>query len=192
MTAHELDQAVGDRIRSYQPGSTPPWGAVRTRRYRRLATRSAAAVFAVLAAGAVVAHPRDRADHVVVTASPPSAVAAGPHHGPNAVDRAAEKRWREKGSRTYSMNLTVLCQCHGGGMTVPVRVEDDGLPPTPSTWPSITSIDRIFQRINAAEDARITAKYDPVYGFPTAITFDQILNAIDDEVSYTITNYRAG
>ncbi|MCW2502456.1 MAG: hypothetical protein JWO79_740 [Actinomycetia bacterium] len=194
MTAPELDRAVADRIHAYQPSAIPPFGAVRTRRNRWVATRSAGAVVAVLAVGAAVLQPWNRADHHVVSilpaASPSPAATAGPHHGPNAADRAAEKRWRAHGLRTYSMDLTVLCECHGGGMTVPVRVELGGLPPTPSTWPSLTSIDGIFERIDAAQDARITAKYDPVYGFPTQITFDQILNAIDDETSYTITNFR--
>jgi hypothetical protein len=44
--------------------------------------------------------------------------------------------------------------------------------------------------INNGEGERYTVTYDPVYGYPKEIRFDRIVDAIDDEIAYTISAYR--
>ena len=190
----ELDRAVAARIAAHRPDGGPPFDELRRRRRQR-STRAAAAAGAALVAAAVLAAPVAlRGDQGPVAFAPggttgtPSATADPSPVSPN---RAAYDRWRAKGGPNYTMRFTRTCFCAAlGPVTVTVRnrkvVRPAGLP-----WASeLRSVDELFTLILSGKADRIDVTYDPRYGFPRSIDADMIVDAIDDEVSYRVSDYR--
>lgn len=55
-----------------------------------------------------------------------------------------------------------------------------------------STIDRVFLALEADQtgDAdEVIVEYDPTYGFPANVAVDNIKEAIDDEISYQISNF---
>ncbi len=129
---------------------------------------------------------------------PPGSV--GPT-GPIA-DRAAGQRslWASLGIRNYTFSIERQCFCpeewrgpfdvtvvegeatlvtYQGGVAVPERVES--LPRT---------MEAVFALVieNAPSEPEVV--YDDRFGFPLRIDLDPIKNAIDDETTFVISNFR--
>jgi hypothetical protein len=210
----DLGSAIEDRIGRFQPAAAPGFDVVRARRRRRVAARCVVAVAAVGGVSAAVApyalgsspvdsvhvaapRPSPSAERSQELPSGPSTPVPAPGSGakqqPDARDRAAQQLWRSKGAKKYMITLTVMCFCAGAGTPHQVWVEG-GIPaPGPSDrGPSVVSIEMLFDMINRGEGERYTVVYDQTYGYPKQISFDRIVNAIDDEVSYEILAYHPG
>jgi Family of unknown function (DUF6174) len=54
------------------------------------------------------------------------------------------------------------------------------------------TIDELFVIIGAqlAKDAIVEVEWDDAFGFPTSIAVDPIINAVDDEFGYLVTDFR--
>jgi hypothetical protein len=186
----DLDRAVAARIAAHRPDDVPPFDQLRARRRQRSARGTAAG--AALVAAAVLAAPVVlRGDQSPVAPAPGGAPDAGAGWSPVSRDRAAYDRWRAKGWPNYTMRFERTCFCPAlGPLTVTVHnrkvVRRAGLP-----WASeLKSIDDLFALILSGQADRIDVTYDPQYGFPRSIDADMVVDAIDDEVRYRISDYR--
>lgn len=113
---------------------------------------------------------------------------------------AAESRWRvvRPASNTYVMRQQILCFCAfansefvvtvvNGAITsiVPVVPPQNGFPaPEPRYF---RTIDQLFAEVHGALKKPGTLQevtYDPVAGYPSHLSLDPVLDAIDDEVIY--------
>lgn len=103
----------------------------------------------------------------------------------------------------YRYTLTVDCFCPGGRFDVVVRngevvhsrrtgsggVGGSGDPPGGLT------IDGLFTLVSQARGssppaANVTVSYDERFGYPQRISIDRIADAVDDEISYTVSDFR--
>ena len=124
--------------------------------------------------------------------------------GPDRRLVVALARWAEQSPASYRITVSRSCEClseMSGPVVVAVSngaVESRHYTSTgavvPSTYAaSFPSVDGLFEIIEAARRegaAQLDVTYDPTYGYPTEVVFDNIRNAIDDEQTYTITDYR--
>lgn len=117
-------------------------------------------------------------------------------------DRANAQRtvWRSQGIRSYTFAIERQCFCpedwrgpfdvtvveggatlvrFNGGVAVQDRVAD--LPKT---------MEALFDLIVANAPSEPDVAYDDRFGFPLRISLDPIKDAIDDEVTYVISNFR--
>jgi uncharacterized protein DUF6174 len=113
--------------------------------------------------------------------------------------------WEKQEISHYRYQLSILCFCpFAGQMPLTIEVSDgnaisvttaDGSEPGPNSlsYEQVDTIDKLFATLAKAEaeadDVQVT--YDPTYGFPTTIAIDNIKDAIDDEISYEVTNFEA-
>lgn len=187
----DLDRVVADRIAAYRPEHVPPFPAVEAARHRRLRARTgvAAGLAAVAAAGALAAPPLLRDDPIRVLIPDGATQAAVPADPlpPTLGDRPsvadARRLWQARGARSYTITVTVSCFCvPTGPHRVTVR---DG-----RTVGSGPSVDDLFATIESPDFDRVSATYDPRYGFPTRIAVDPNLDTIDEERTFTVTDYR--
>jgi hypothetical protein len=61
------------------------------------------------------------------------------------------------------------------------------------TYQTYATIDRVFlalQSAYTAEADEITVTYDPAYGFPATVSIDYIIEAMDDELSYQVSDFQ--
>jgi Family of unknown function (DUF6174) len=191
-----LDRAVADRIAAYRPETLPPFTAVEDarRRRRRVRTGAAAGLAAVAVAGvlAVPAVLRDPApgpagDVPAAAPAPSTVVSTIPHPEPTPVPAGelARQRWQTNGARSYTIKVTLLCFCSPTRpRTVIVR---DGK--TLGDGPSVADL---FETIFSGGFDKVTATYDPTYGFPTRVIVDPDLNTIDEERTWVVTDYHPG
>jgi hypothetical protein len=112
----------------------------------------------------------------------------------------ARQQWQRAHVMTYEMTLVVSCFCGlQGPMIVSVR---DGLvteahrvsdgQSLDTRW--VPTVDTIFTRIDAAFRQRhgtIDLEFDAALGFPRHANLDPIRDAVDDEVSYQVSNLSA-
>ena len=119
------------------------------------------------------------------------------------------QRWQSAGITHYRFTLFIGCFCpFSDQMPITVEVQNgevismkasDGTPiaatdPGYETFSRHATIDRIFSTLEAglAGDAdEVTVTYDPTYGFPSEINFDYIKNAMDDELSLSVSKFEA-
>ncbi len=113
------------------------------------------------------------------------------------------QKWRVSGITDYQYRVALICFCLIGK---PVNMEvhgdlvsmthENGMPvDTTSTgydlYPRYSTIDREFDEIEMelakADSVRVT--YDSALGYPTRIDVDNILSAVDDELSVEITGF---
>ncbi len=110
---------------------------------------------------------------------------------------AAREAWAALGLDNYDVEMVRGCFCIGGGrLSVLVRddsvaavfPQDDYWSGEIDWWQYIPTVDELFDLI---EDAQQNAdSWEVQYsddGYPTRIDIDWITNAIDDEISYTIS-----
>ena len=106
----------------------------------------------------------------------------------------ARALWEAQAPETYTMTLTRGCECLGGTWTIlghagePVggivpRGDDIGMP----------TVDGLFDEIDRAllgdePAATLDVTYDPALGYPAKLSIDWIEDAIDDEVTYTVSD----
>ena len=111
--------------------------------------------------------------------------------------------WRGKNIRSYHYQLRINCFCPPE-ITSPVTVEvrsgelasirytEDGRPVTNEFFNRFTTIDKLFDILREAEERkadRISAEYDPVYGFPTNVFIDYLFSAADEELGFAFTGF---
>jgi hypothetical protein len=114
----------------------------------------------------------------------------------------AEARWRATGIVDYTYDLARSCFCPELAVTISVvagetrAVTKDGRPAraeelvsVPVTIPELFAV--IRRELGRGADAGpATIRYDAARGFPMSASFDPIVNAIDDEYSFTVSNLR--
>jgi hypothetical protein len=124
----------------------------------------------------------------------------GTDDGPLRDNRA---RWESRGPASYSYVMQRGCFC-GPDMSdaVLIVVENDarvsatyvatGQPVQTSFLAFFPTMDGVFDMLQEAyDDAHsVSVRYDNTLGFPTHAEIDYMKNAIDDEVSFTITDLR--
>jgi hypothetical protein len=133
-----------------------------------------------------------------ITAVPGTTGPTGP-----IADRANAQRtvWRGQGIRSYTFTIERQCFCpedwrgpfdvtvveggatlvrFKGGVAVAERVQN--LPKT---------MEALFDLIIASAPTEPDVAYDDRFGFPLRIALDPMKNAIDDETTYVISNFRA-
>jgi hypothetical protein len=106
-------------------------------------------------------------------------------------------KWRAQGLTTYSFTLHQVCFC---GINGPVRVVvvngsavnatmiSNGQSVDPRFVSSIESLFDFIQRGIANHSAVLEVTYDPARGFPTRIVSDGSKSAVDDEVTYEVSD----
>lgn len=117
--------------------------------------------------------------------------------------------WQDAGITHYSFSLNVGCFCAfrdqmpltievQNGKVVSITALDGTLVPATDpgyeTFERYATIDRIFSELEAGLAGgadEVTVTYDATYGFPREIYFDFILEAADDELSITVSNFVA-
>jgi hypothetical protein len=106
--------------------------------------------------------------------------------------------WNALGITTYELEFQRLCYCPPeftrpyvveveNGVIVAVRRGDTGEAVDPGAWDRVHSVDSMFDLLEGALDGgadEVLATYHPEYGYPAEIHIDDILMAVDDEVSY--------
>lgn len=116
-------------------------------------------------------------------------------------------RWNSAKNSHYRYSLFIGCFCpFAGDMPLKIEVKDgeiismtrfDGTAinktdPSYEIYTSYATIDRIFLNLEAdltGEADNITVTYDPTYGFPANVAVDYIKDAVDDEISYQISDF---
>lgn len=125
--------------------------------------------------------------------------------GPQPLDFVvAMQKWESRGPSDYSFDYALTCFC--GMLTWPIRVEVRGGEVVRATragtedelseeeLAQLPTIDELFAMIAEAieqDAAVIDATYDDELGYPVSVFIDWIKNAVDDEVSFTVTNVTA-
>ncbi len=130
--------------------------------------------------------------------------------GPNRLVRAEYQRnrdaWNDAGLQTYSYQLFVSCFCPIGPSPAVVSVDNGTI--TSVVWADTTgsggrdpdslyglTIDDLFDVVANAievEADELLVEYDADRNFPATISIDFYFNAIDDEVSYTVSAFTEG
>jgi hypothetical protein len=118
-----------------------------------------------------------------------------------------ESKWQDAQVTHYRFQLGVSCFCPvGDRMPMSVEVQDgeivsitdvtgaafEASDPLNELVMKYATIDRIFTELQSAEvrDAdKLTATYDPTYGFPTEVSIDFVEQATDDELYLSILTF---
>ena len=116
-------------------------------------------------------------------------------------------RWNEANISHYRYQLFIGCFCpFGEDMPITIEVNNgeiismtsgkgtviDSASPLYEVVNRYSTIDRVFLALKAdqtgdAED--VIVAYDPTYGFPANVAVDNIKEAVDDEISYQVSNF---
>ncbi len=116
------------------------------------------------------------------------------------------KKWREAGVSHYRYNLVIGCFCpfyqdmplavevQNGEVVSITRVDGttvDASDPNHEYYVKYATIDRLFAELESemAGAEEVTAAYDPEFGFPMEVSIDVIKLAMDDELSWRVTNF---
>jgi Family of unknown function (DUF6174) len=114
----------------------------------------------------------------------------------------ARARWEQWGLDDYDIDLTRSCFCIGAGeMTVLVRddtvaavLQEDNLwSSDQSWWQYIPTVDGLFDLAEEALDDAASADvtFSQSHGYPVEISIDWIREAVDDEISYSVSSIDA-
>lgn len=125
--------------------------------------------------------------------------------GASDYDKNLEK-WNDAGIAHYRYSLFIGCFCpFMEEMPITIEVNNgevvsmtsakgpiDATNPLKEVADRYSTIDRVFLALKAdqtgdAED--VIAAYDPTYGFPANVAVDNIKEAVDDEISYQVSNF---
>jgi hypothetical protein len=118
--------------------------------------------------------------------------------------RAARLRWQRQRPEAYSYVLERLCFC-GREAVGPVRIEvrgdsvlsrtytasgePVGLPFRQYFDPMEAVFDAVAQALERDADS-LAARYDPARGYPVSVVIDYIENAVDDELTVRVSEFR--
>ncbi len=115
--------------------------------------------------------------------------------------------WRSQQITDYSWNERIFCFCAGPleWDVFVVNTEKDsvdfdtvGIPPEDMAevreyvFNNAHTVEAAFDKIEellSRDVASLVVSYDATYGFPTSISVDYILNAVDDEITYRFTEF---
>jgi hypothetical protein len=109
---------------------------------------------------------------------------------------ANRQKWSDRGYASYTFTLRMDCFCAINGPVSVLVVADSARVTLQSTGeiidaPWIPTIKKLFDVIDqdiARHAAVLRVTYDATLGYPSLIVSDPIANAVDDEVTYTVTN----
>jgi hypothetical protein len=109
-------------------------------------------------------------------------------------DRAARELWLAAGPADYRFTVDVRCFCPTAE-PVEVTVSDGQVvsarPAPPEYWSAVVvpvpDLFRLVGELRGSADS-VDVSYDAELGFPTDISVDRITEAVDDEVSYVVTD----
>jgi hypothetical protein len=109
---------------------------------------------------------------------------------------SAQTRWQAASIASYRYTIARFCFCPLVTQVVTVRngevVSVEAAPGSEGTRDGMT-VDELFdeldQILGASQHGEVTADYDPDMGVPLTVSADPTVNAIDDEFSYTITDF---
>lgn len=110
--------------------------------------------------------------------------------------------WESLGIHHYSFDQQRQCFCSNGGRRVQVVVRADTIasissidtlqPPVQSgSYLTVDSLFGFIEWARAFSGAKIEISYNERYGYPERIFFDPLPNAVDDEIAYITSNFRA-
>lgn len=113
--------------------------------------------------------------------------------------------WDSRAINEYHYVMRRLCFCapestspqvitvHGGVITSVVYASNGAPVPAfiASTALSVTGLFDIIQQAIDRDAYQLSVQYDAALGFPTSIAIDYILNAADDEVTYTAGSFQS-
>jgi hypothetical protein len=106
---------------------------------------------------------------------------------------AARAAWRRAGIRSYRYRLETSCFCGSSGAgRHHFRVRNRRPVKPPKRYRDVATVPRLFRTIQEAIDqrggtAKVTYRRN---GSPKSITDDRVLDAIDDELYYTIDRFK--
>jgi len=111
-------------------------------------------------------------------------------------------RWFNRGVTDYQFTIARLCECapeSSGPVVVEVRngvVSErkyaSGISVDPQYSDLFTSVPGLFDLIDEAirrDAAGLAVRYNGSFGYPESIQIDWVAGAVDDEVSYHITDF---
>jgi len=113
-------------------------------------------------------------------------------------------KWQAQQIADYQFTLRVICFCPED-ITSPVIIEvRDGTfssiryaqdPDAVSTdfFGRANTVEKLFIIIEEAiedEADELTVDYDPDYGLPLKIAIDPVFNAVDEEITYTVSDFK--
>lgn len=103
--------------------------------------------------------------------------------------------WAELGPSSYSLNLVSACGERSGLGTYKVTVTPEGITAEGTTrWSfgtDVQTVPDLFEFIDDADSGGaqvVDVTYNSDLGYPETISVDYMVNAIDDEVCYTVKN----
>lgn len=115
----------------------------------------------------------------------------------------ARERWAARRPDGYAFVVVRSCNCtlEGIGPAV-VEVDDDGSVsrqfvnpqlagsiPSPTLFPAVEGLFAIVEEALAGDAHRVEATYDPNLGHPIRIDIDYSDPAVDDEITYVISDF---
>jgi hypothetical protein len=111
-------------------------------------------------------------------------------------------RWYSSGIADYQFTIARLCECSAesaGPVVVEVRDGEvserkyvSGISVDPQYADLFTAVPGLFELIDEAlrrDAAGLAVRYNPAWGYPESIQIDWVAGAVDDEVSYRITDF---
>jgi hypothetical protein len=117
----------------------------------------------------------------------------------------ARQKWQEAGISHYRFNLNMICFCaFAENMPLVIEVQDGEVvsmeyqngneidPASLEFFQRYETIDKIFAELEKAaggEADEVTVSYDDTYGFPEQIDIDFVKEAIDDELSMSLSGF---
>ena len=112
----------------------------------------------------------------------------------------AEALWKVKKPAAYQFSLRVGCFCPGVEKAQVFRVSDGKSVPTEALTETqrrlfayYDTVDKLFnvirERLSRAP-FKITAQFDPVFGYPTNFYYDYSATIADDELTLTISGFK--
>jgi len=119
-----------------------------------------------------------------------------------ASDRSSERRhltdnralWARQHLSDYRFRLRVDCFCPSRGHAVTVTVRDGRPHGAADFQKRFDTVPEMFTRLRHAlydpKAGKVAARYDARRGFPRTASIDQIKNAIDDEIGWTVDRFK--
>lgn len=114
----------------------------------------------------------------------------------------ARARWFGSGVSSYQYTITRVCECVAESTgpvvievrdnTVQIRRYVSGVSVDPQFADLFTTVPGLFDLIDEAiytPAAGLAVRYDGTYGYPVSMQIDWVAGAVDDEVSYHITDF---
>jgi hypothetical protein len=134
-----------------------------------------------------------------------TACSAAPMATPTPLSPLVENRqkWESQNINHYRFTLSIICFCAFSDkmpLTIEVKdgqvvsmVDNQGQPVTDfkDTFDQYSSIEKLFELLDLAMNGgadKVTVTYHATYGYPEAVDIDYVEEAIDDEISFTISN----